>query len=187
MADFTTAYNLTMGVEGGYANNPNDHGGQTWKGIAQKMHPEWTGWAIIELAKSQPDFPSCLKKNNDLERMVRAFYKEQFWNCLGLDQVNDQKIANELFDTSVNCGQGTAAMILQRALNVCSNSFRDYAKLMVDGQVGSKTIGVLNTHKRPALVLKILNVLQGERYINICENNPSQDEFINSWMSRVAI
>jgi lysozyme family protein len=56
MSDFNTAYNLTMGIEGGYANDPNDHGGQTWKGIAQKMHPQWAGWLIIEAAKKNQAF-----------------------------------------------------------------------------------------------------------------------------------
>lgn len=113
MSNFATAYNITMVIEGGYANNPNDHGGQTWKGIAQNMHPEWLGWAIIEAAKPQFDFPACLKRNTELENLVLEFYKEQFWDSLSLDLVNDQKIANELFDTGVNMGTGIAAIFLQ--------------------------------------------------------------------------
>jgi lysozyme family protein len=187
MAIYSPAYDKTMGIEGGWANDPDDKGGETWKGIARKMHPEWGGWVIIDSSKADPKFPECLKQSTALEMMVRAFYKSQFWNKLNLDQVNDQAIANELFDTAVNCGTGIAATFLQRALNVTNRNGKDYPDLMVDGSVGLKTVGALNAHPRPAQVLKVLNVLQGEKYISICEHNPSQEKFMSSWLSRVAV
>ncbi|RYD50653.1 MAG: hypothetical protein EOP52_13405, partial [Sphingobacteriales bacterium] len=35
MADFLTAYKRTAVAEGGYANDPDDLGGETYKGIAR--------------------------------------------------------------------------------------------------------------------------------------------------------
>lgn len=185
MADFRTAYQIVMTNEGGYANNPTDRGGETWRGIARKIFPTWSGWVFVDAAKQQANFPSNLAANDQLQKLVLAFYKENFWNKLNLDLVNNQKIANELFDTGVNMGSGVAGTFLQRVLNVSNRGGKDYPDLTVDGTVGQKTIAVLNGHKRIEEVYKGLNCLQGAKYIGICESNPSQEIFYRSWYSRV--
>jgi lysozyme family protein len=184
MADFKTAYKITMAHEGGWANNPADTGGETWRGIARNKHPDWLGWMLVDKAK-HGDFPANLNSVSGLQDMVESFYKVKFWDYLKLDQVNNQKIANELFDTSVNMGQGIAALFLQRSLNVSNRNGKDYPDLQVDGNIGPVTINALNNHPRQEQVLKLLNTLQGARYISICEANPSQEIFLNSWLSRV--
>jgi lysozyme family protein len=183
MADFNQAFDLVMGHEGGYANNPNDRGGETYKGIARKFFPGWSGWDIIDATPNKGQ----LGANDTLQKRVRAFYKEHFWNALSLDLVNDQKIATELFDTGVNMGVGQAAIWLQTVLNVSNRRGRDYADIIKDGKVGPKTAAILNAHPRPGEVLKGLNCLQGAKYIAICEHNPSQEEFYVGWMKRVSL
>jgi lysozyme family protein len=185
MADFSIAYKLTMAIEIGWVNDPRDHGGETINGISRRSFPEWAGWPIVDQAKKEIGFPANLKIKDELNKLIRAFYKQQFWNKLSLDAFAEQKIANELFDTGVNCGSGVAATFLQRALNVCNRNQRDYPNIIVDGIIGGKTIGVINSHRRPLLVLKTLNVLQGARYFEICEHKEDQEIFWNSWMSRV--
>ena len=187
MSNFREAYQLTMRIEGGYANDPNDRGGETYKGVARNMHPSWSGWTLIDSAKKRPGFPQSLKVDTELEKHVLAFYKDQFWNKINLDKVNSQQIANELFDTGVNCGAGVAAVFLQRALNVTNRRGRDYPDLELDGIIGTKTIEALNNHKRQSEVLKVLNILQGGKYIGIAESNPSQELFMSSWLSRVSL
>ena len=105
MADFKTAYDKTMKVEGGYANTEGDSGGETWKGIARNYHPKWSGWSIIDTFKPIRNiavFESNLKASQTLQRLVLEFYKEEFWDVMLLDQVQNQDIANEMFDTGVN-------------------------------------------------------------------------------------
>lgn len=196
MADFKTSYAIVKENEGGYANNPNDRGGETYKGIARKFWEEWSGWKVIDSIKlnmhrllnaDAAAINAALAKDTELQNAVLAFYKQNFWNELSLDQVNSQDIANELFDTAVNMSVNTAGTFLQRALNVLNKNGKDYADLLVDGKIGSKTVGVLNNHKSPARVLKVLNVLQGAKYVAICENNPSQEEFMFGWLNRVSI
>lgn len=184
MADFKTAYNITMAHEGGYANNPADTGGETWKGIARKKHPDWPGWTLIDKAK-HGDFPANLNSVPNLQYFVEQFYKVKFWDYLKLDQINNQKIANELFDTSVNMGQGIAALFLQRSLNVSNRNGKDYPDLQVDGAIGAITVNAVNNHPRPDQLFKLINTLQGARYIGICEANPTQEIFLTSWLSRV--
>lgn len=189
MADFKTAYKITMANEGGYANNPADSGGETWKGIARKKHPDWPGWGIIDHYKNKikSGFPESLKDAPGLQESVEMFYKVGFWDYLKLDQVNNQKIANELFDTSVNMGQGIAALFLQRSLNISNRNGKDYGDIQLDGNIGPATISTLNSHPRQEQVLKLLNTLQGAKYIAICEANPSQEIFLTSWLSRVML
>jgi lysozyme family protein len=188
MADFKRAYAIVRVNEGGYANNSNDRGGETYKGIARKFWGDWSGWPIIDSYKKHiSSFEAALEKDKGLQDAVLAFYKQNFWNELSLDQVNDQAIADELFDTAVNMSTTTGATFLQRTLNVLNNRAKLYDDLLVDGKIGPKTIQVLNAHKSSTRVLKVLNCLQGAKYVAICENNPSQEEFMWGWMNRVAI
>ena len=50
MAIFNSAFQITMGNEGGYANNPADSGGETYKGIAKNYWPNWEGWTAVDQA-----------------------------------------------------------------------------------------------------------------------------------------
>ena len=56
MADFNQAFQLVIAHEGGYVNDPDDPGGETYKGVARKIHSKWEGWQNIDILKRQPDF-----------------------------------------------------------------------------------------------------------------------------------
>ena len=187
MADFQAAHKIVMVHEGGYADHPNDKGGETYKGIARKRHPHWGGWKIIDKYKGLPNFEKALEEDRALQTLVVTFYKNTFWDTLGLNDVNNQEIAVELYDTGVNMGPGIAGRFLQTALNVSNRNGRDYKDLTKDGKIGPLTIRALNNHERQKDVLKVLNVLQGARYIDLMENDPTQEIFFRSWFSRVAL
>jgi lysozyme family protein len=104
MADFEVAYKLTAVNEGGYSNDPADMGGETWRGISRKMHPDWQGWPIIDALKTKGSFPQSLAKSNDLEILVKIFYRAQFWNVMRGDEIDFQEIANQIYDDGVNTG-----------------------------------------------------------------------------------
>ena len=40
MADFNDAFDETMGHEGGYVNDSNDAGGETYRGISRRFNPQ---------------------------------------------------------------------------------------------------------------------------------------------------
>ena len=60
MAQFEPAFEKTMKFEGGYANNPADRGGETYRGIARKIWPGWNGWPLVDAAKQKAGFPGNL-------------------------------------------------------------------------------------------------------------------------------
>jgi lysozyme family protein len=189
MALFNTAYDRTADVEGGYSNDVNDNGGETWKGITRNMDASWEGWKIIDDYKSKSNFPDCLYQDDNLQQKVLKYYKSQYWDSLSLDDIADQKIANELYDTGVNMGVQTSAIFFQRVLNVL-NTYKGkqlYPNLNVDGRVGKRTISAYNSLNNGdrEIVYKMLNALQGTKYITICEHNETQEKFIRGWAKRV--
>jgi lysozyme family protein len=187
MAEFKEAFDITMAHEGGYSDHPNDYGNVTYAGISRRYHPTWNGWLIIDKYKRLPNFPSNLTGNEAIKEQVYSFYKKNFWDANKLDQVKNQSIANEVFDTGVNMGYRVAAEFLQRAYNLLSKDEQAYKKLYVDGQIGSKTISAINAHPQPIKLLKALNILQGAKYITICERDSSQEVFFSGWIERVSV
>jgi lysozyme family protein len=190
MADFDKAYSITLGHEGGYSNDPYDVGGETYKGVSRSYYPDWAGWTIIDKAKSDPKFPNCLQGNNKLDVLIKQFYKENYWNLFWGDQLPNQEVANELFDTGVNMGVGRAVKYLQKALNVLNRNQNDYADVVEDGSFGMNTLGALNQYLAiddESFLLKIMNILQGMHYIDYMTKSPTQEKFARGWLKRVSI
>lgn len=199
MANFEQAHKIVMAHEGGYANDPDDNGGETYKGISRKNFPKWLGWVIVDVVKNETKknahffavpidaLNNALSQDEKLQYAVHSFYKNTFWDALSLDQVNNQAIALELYDTAVNMGIGRASEFLQVALNVSNNNGKAYPDLLEDYKIGSKTINCLNAHSSPSLILKLLNVQQGAKYIDIMRANKTQEKYLKGWFNRVAI
>ncbi|OKS87328.1 hypothetical protein RG47T_2789 [Mucilaginibacter polytrichastri] len=170
-----------MGNEGGYANNPNDHSGETYKGIVKKYWPNWPGWAIVDgtIAAHPPSINQALHGNAQLQTQVQTFYKTNFWNTESLDYIDDQQIANQLFDTAVNMGTGVASLFLQEGVNMLSPG-----KLLVDGQIGPLSIAAANAAD-PEDLYNAICQLRRAKYEAIIQHNPSQQRFASSWFSRI--
>lgn len=181
MIDFNQAYRITMNNEGGYADNPLDHGGETWRGIARNFWPHWSGWSIVDSIKAEnpASLNAALSENTNLESLVLSFYKTEFWDVISLSALNDQQTANSLFDISVNMGSGTAAKMLQEAINTIPGN-----AIAVDEKIGPMTIAAANS-ANPVALYNEINALREQRYDGIIANNPSQAVFKNSWFSRI--
>ena len=120
MADFKSAYKKIEAVEGGYVFDPDDAGGETYKGISRKANPNWDGWISIDaIKKAHPTtFKGILKNTPELEKKVQDLYKDKYWNCFELDDVPNQLVAEQMFDTAVNQGQTAAIKFAQRVLDL---------------------------------------------------------------------
>lgn len=118
MADFYKAYKKLEVAEGGYVNDPDDAGGETYKGVSRKANPYWIGWTMIDdIKKHHPTtFKSIIKATPQVEKAVQDLYKGNYWDCFGLDDFKSQGIAEQLFDMCVNAGKTTAVKIAQRVI-----------------------------------------------------------------------
>lgn len=116
MAKFDIEFDKVIIAEGGYVNDPDDNGGETYLGISRKFNPKWGGWAIIDKEKKKglKGITSRLKANHELTDKAKLLYKENYWDILELDDIPNQKIAHQLFDTCVNCGAKVAIDIAQQ-------------------------------------------------------------------------
>jgi len=186
MADFKEAYDLTMGHEGGYVHDPDDVGGETYKGVARKYHPNWYGWSMIDDAKSEHNFPQCLDSDQELQEAVEDFYKDKYWDVNRLDEF-PQAVSTELFDTGVNMGIGRAAKFLQECLNYLNRNGSMFDDLVVDGAIGPASLRAANTvlPKDEVVLLTMLNVCQGRHYMNYMTKSPTQEKFARGWFKRV--
>jgi len=172
MADFRSAFARTLKFEGGYANDPDDRGGETYRGIARKVWPSWEGWVTVDNLKYAN---LLLDDNRQLQVQVEGFYRKNFWNPIKGDSLPDP-VARELFDCAVNCGIGTAVRFLQRAIGVAD-----------DGAFGADTFRAVTTHllsDGAGVLVEKLKSQRRERYARIAENDPSQAKFLKGWMRR---
>lgn len=118
MANFDKEFDKLILAEGGYINDPDDVGSETYLGISRKNNPKWVGWEVIdeEKKKGLKNITTRLKKNVALTNSAKFLYKQKYWDVLELDDIPSQSIAHQLFDTCVNCGKTTAIRIAQQVL-----------------------------------------------------------------------
>ncbi|MDC4422511.1 hypothetical protein NQ683_17180 [Acinetobacter baumannii] len=163
--------------EGGYVNDPLDHGHATKFGITQAVARSYGYQGTME--------------NLTLET-AREIYRNQYWLEPRFDQVNliSGLVAEELFDTGVNCGISFTKPLLQRALNLLNRQGKEgWVDLKVDGEYGPATLQALikyikNRGKEGEKVLvRLLNIMQGQRYIEITETNPKHEQFFYGWLA----
>lgn len=163
-----------IGVEGGYSNNPADSGGETRWGItvAEARRNGYTG----PMKSLPPD-------------LAKRIYRVKYWDALKLDVINTitPEIASELFDTCVNMGQETAVLFLQKSLNALNRQGADYDDVLEDGQIGQRTIQALATfiqlRKLDGITVlsRMLNVLQGAKYIELSRQRQKDEAFVFGW------
>ncbi|APL95501.1 hypothetical protein Sj15T_32210 [Sphingobium sp. TA15] len=174
--DIAALIDEVIAREGGYSNHPADRGGPTHFGITQAV-ARANGYG------------------GDMRAMPRtvaeAIYRRLYWERPGFAFVAElaPAVAEELFDTAVNMGPGTAGGFLQRALNALNRNGRDYPDLKVDQAVGAKTIAALGAflavrgRAGEKVLLKALEALQGERYLALAESRPANEAFLYGWLA----
>jgi lysozyme family protein len=157
---FRKAYEVVIKYEGGYANHPNDPGGETYKGIARRMYPDWAGWQYIDQKKPVP------------EELVIDFYYRRFWVPLRCDEI-PAPIGEYVFDFAVNVGHKRAIMAIQTAVKVAT-----------DGIIGPITMAAVKNCDRKLVMYRLLEY-RVNYYTTITLRNRKQFEvFYLGWIRR---
>jgi len=107
MSFFLPAFQIVVGIEGGYVNDPRDPGGETKWGISRRAYPDLD---IAGLTLEQ----------------AQQIYLRDFWDACGCDVLPWER-ALCLFDAAVNQGPGAA-----RTLNLQAH---DASELMAERAV----------------------------------------------------
>lgn len=182
MADvFDRLIEGVLGREGGYVNHPDDRGGETIWGITVAVARRF-GYA------------------GPMRSMTRGaaieIYRKQYWTSPGYDLIAkiSEPVAEELFDTGINMGPAVASSMLQRSLNALNRQGKDYPDIKVGGAAGPASRRSLESYLRirgsegVSVLLKALNCLQGERYIDLAEKRQANETFVYGWLrTRVSL
>lgn len=184
MATFDITLNQTLEFEGFYSADPSDPGGETIYGISHVAHPTWGGWLVVDQHRNQPDFPHNLRKSKELDALVSNFYRG-IWERLHCDLMENQSVADSVFDTAVNLGEGRAIKMLQTALNVLSKQGELWPMLVVDGVAGAKTrAAILAAVKDHALVATSVVAQRGNYYTQLIVDHPDRARYARGWLRR---
>lgn len=140
MAEFGPAYSILIRNEGGYLNDSDDWGGETFMGISRRFHPNWQGWTIIDFYRSNGGtirngeyLPA--KEQSWIMPLVFDWYKQQ-WSRSQAGKINSQEVANIYFDFWILAAEPVALM--QSTLNQLGHN------LVVDNIIGPKTLAAIN-------------------------------------------
>ncbi|KAB0665658.1 hypothetical protein F6V25_08015 [Oryzomonas japonica] len=197
MTDFNAIHAATMGYEGGASFNPADKGNvvdkkgivtlPTYKGIAPAYWPAWGGWkyiaGVIALLVPMPEYGTTGHSNwvrhlngkltelAALQQMVVDFYRKNFWDANRLGEITDSHVAAWIYDHVVNAGP-RGVMWAQLA-----------AKVKPDGKIGPASLAAINSAD-PAALLERMEDIAGEYRLDKAHDNPSQVQFLVSWLRR---
>ena len=165
-----------IGREGGYSNHPADRGGAT-------------RWGVTEAVARAHGFRGDMRAfpRDDAERI----YKHVYWLRPGFDRIAAlaPEIAAELFDTGVNMGPAVEVAFLQRALNALNRGARDYPDIVPGARIDDATFSALTAfldRRAPdgqAVLMKAIEALQGERYLDLAERRPANEAFLYGWLA----
>ena len=172
MANFELSLQKILVHEGGYVNDPDDPGGETYKGVARHINSKWEGWIQIDWHKTQSGFPANLEKDTKLQDAVGHFYQLNYWDTLCADQIENQLVADSIFDFAVNAGVRTSASLAQMVVET-----------KPDGVFGPATLEKLNAFD-PDHFLAAFTVAKIARYINIVKKRPESRKYFYGWVYR---
>lgn len=172
--------NQILAAEGErFTNDPADSGGPTKWGITQAALSNWFGR------------PATATEVANLKRETAfQIYQDRYFVKPGFNRVMQVSpaIAEELTDTGVNCGPSVATIFLQRCLNAFNLNGTKYPDLKVDGDCGPRTLAALKAYMNwrgkegETVMLRALNCLQGERYIDLAEKRPKDEKYVYGWL-----
>lgn len=145
--------------KGVYSDDPSNLGREIYKGIARASHSNWSGWLIIDKFKGNPGFPEIIDKDVALQQEVDHFYSTIFWFPLNCDRIQNQSIADSIFNFSVNAGTQTSIR-------------------MVQSIVETEPLGIQTLNKRnafgPNSFLPAFTIARIEHYVSFDQETPPQ-------------
>ncbi len=170
MATFEAAIDVVLKHEGGYVCHPDDPGGETKFGISKRRYPEL-------------DIPALTRAE------AVAIYRRDFWNP-SYEKIPVQKIADKLFDASLNMDHGDtrpyyetsmqAVSLLQRALN------DEGGRVDVDGRFGPQTLMAVKLMPT-VILLRAFRARLAWHYAELRAQDASRKTFCLGWMRRAVL
>jgi lysozyme family protein len=161
MADFEPAVTITLQHEGGFYHNP----------VTGEIVNHGITLKFVQGSGYKPDADEAFIQNLSTAQAT-AIYETYFWNANHLGSINDQSLANKVFDLTVNMGP-SALKLLQSAVNCAA-----------DGVLGPISIAQINA-RDPLELLAQYKALATQRYTQIATGNPQLAGDLTGWLARL--
>ncbi len=143
-----------MAAEGGYGNSSSDLGGETNFGISKRNYP------YLDIKNLTPE-------------KALLIYKSDFWDKYRIGEINDQFLANQIFDMIFNMDYAKAVYCIQKAI----------VNVNLDGVMGSETIKTINIAE-PKVLLNAIRIERMRHYLRRITDNKTQLVNMPSWTRR---
>lgn len=164
------------------------------EGGFQKMRSDsgnWTGGKVgvgklvgTKYGICAASYPKVDIPNLTLDQATK-YYERDFWNPLRLGELKSQGLATTILDTAVNCGTGTAGILMDRTANIIRGLGENAPETP---SVSSNDIKWLNdyTYVRNNRVMYYLlfQAFRSERYAAIAKKDPNKKQYLDDWLIR---
>jgi lysozyme family protein len=161
--DILNTIELILAREGGYVNDPNDHGGETNFGITAPFLREYgdgTSMTVRDLTHAAA------------AQTYRRAFKE--WQ---IDKIPDVNTFSLVADCCVNHGEGVGIKWLQAAIG---------GGIAIDGVIGAATLAQLAVVPNWQTVRNRVLAARIKFYGRIITNDHSQAKYAAGWLARCA-
>jgi len=201
MSDFEIALKKTLHNEGldKYTETKDDRGGATKYGISLsflKLCFEKDKDKLLRALGTFFNEPSKNIISGLTLDQAKSMYREYFWSANRYGEINDQWMAEKLFDLSVLFGQHPVNIRIQRAINKIlkfedSMDYIDYDKFRLnhDGIIGQKTISLINEESnlnfRNEARMIVFKKYMTTYCLDICNEDKKQNGSLKGWLNRV--
>lgn len=177
MAEFNKAQQHVKSIEAGYTNNKKDPGNYI-KNEKGKKILIGTNHGI-----SAEELKKYLKRNPTVDDMKNLTYedaekilKANYWDVANLDKLNNQTIANIIYDGCVNQGVKAMRTIIRKSLEDNNIEVNDNDNIFSD-----KLINAINDSNDKKDIAKSILDYRKERY----HETKNKDVFLKGWLNRL--
>ena len=165
MADFNQSISIILKHEGGFVNHPSDPGGATNRGIIFTLFKQY--------CKALGLLPTIDALKSLTEDQAKFIYREHFWDVMRGDEINNQNIADILFDGFVNMGS-KAIKLMQKEAGTTD----------VDGLIGADSIRAINL-ANARILFEGYKDARIKFYNDLAQKKPKLQVFLKGWLNRI--
>lgn len=172
MTRFESCLKFVLDVEGGFSDDPADHGGRTNLGVTEGT-----------LARARRDGVADAESVDSLTREVAAaIYRAYYWKACRCGEL-PAPIDLAVFDASVHMGPSAASRQIQRSLNLLGAE----PPLAEDGLIGPRTLEAARQlpEKWRLRAARVALAVRSAALLDIAGRSVSQRRFLAGWLNRL--
>lgn len=182
MAEFSLIYEAMLKLEFNKPENAlhknKGESGFTFMGIYESVYPSWGGWGIIKIYLDRyRDLERASKEcfnDINLRDLAQDFYKEEFWDKMGLGRVSSHRMAELIFKFAVNVWIKRAVRFAQQVVGV-----KD------DGLIGTQTLKALNSYNEARFEVEYKDKFVKFYTFLATSNKEQYAHNLKGWLNRV--